>query len=237
MLDTGIGKAFLDRFSDVCAHRRRAWRGPSNAAHKESDRERRRGRAPGAAETERDRSPLRRIRRARKHHSDKGSKARVHRPLGTRANGDPSSARRMGGRLGICRADDDAVPPTKLCAVERRVPHQKARRLLRWRAPPGDADAGREEQRHARPVGRGRAALCAADRPLAGRCRPWLLARSSSQAKPRSHRELAIARSREAFQSILQTAGAQAKRTASDVPYEQPRSAVKQRSACIPQPD
>jgi hypothetical protein len=55
-----------------------------------------------------------------------------------------------GGRFGICGVDNDAVPPTKLCAVERGVHrHQKAPRLLRRLAPPGDADAGREEQRHA----------------------------------------------------------------------------------------
>jgi hypothetical protein len=96
VLDPGIGKAFLDRFQDVCAHRRRASCGPGTAARKKSDRERRRGRAPGAAGTERDRSSPRRVRRARNHRSDKGSKARVHRPLGTRANGDPSSAHRPG---------------------------------------------------------------------------------------------------------------------------------------------
>ena len=50
VLDTGIGKAFLDRFQDVCAHRRRASCGPSTAAHEKSDRERRRGRAPAPLE-------------------------------------------------------------------------------------------------------------------------------------------------------------------------------------------
>jgi len=77
VLDTGIGKAFLDRFQDVCAHRRRASRSPSTAAYEKSDRDRRRARAPGAAGTECDRSSLRRVRRSRDHRSDKGSKARV----------------------------------------------------------------------------------------------------------------------------------------------------------------
>ena len=92
VLNTGIGKAFLDRFQHVCAHRRRASRGPKTAAHEKGDRERRWGRATGAAGTARDRPSLRCIRRARNHRSDKGSKAGVHRPLRTRASGAPSSA-------------------------------------------------------------------------------------------------------------------------------------------------
>jgi len=96
VLATGIGEAFLDRFQDVCARRRRASCGPSTAANDKSDRKRRRGRAPGAAGTERDRSSPRRVRRARNCGSGRGSKRGVHSPLGTRANGDPRSARRRG---------------------------------------------------------------------------------------------------------------------------------------------
>ena len=146
VLDPAVGKAFLDRFQDICAHRRCASRGPGNAAHEKSDRERCRGHAPGAAGTERDRSSPRRARRARHHCGHKGSKAGAYRPLGTRANGTPSSARQMDGGLGICCVDNETVPPTKLCA--RGAAHSGTRGSTQIYITPDVLDAPRGPSRN-----------------------------------------------------------------------------------------